>query len=121
MFARIETSGADVRMQLYGALDEDGARALHAHAKAALTNPLCGLLLDLGGVQAIDEAGMAALLFLDRRLAGRRQRLRLTGVRSAWLGRLRDLGLAEPEAAAGTGRSRDGAAPRRPARGPEGE
>lgn len=129
MFTRIETSGADVHLHLYGALDGTGARALQAGVAAVPWGPQGDFLVNLAGVDLIDEAGLGALIFLGKRLAAHRRRLRLTGVRGSWLARLHDLGLSADLSAvpAGAGRpvrggrGRDCIACRRPAQGPEGE
>jgi len=126
-----------MRVRLYGALDDAGARAMQAEVMGLPWGPQGDLLLDVAGVDVIDEDGLGALLFLGRRLAAQRHRLLLTGVRGSWLARLRDLGLADtdqgpPGAAhagigppsggrAARGRGRDCIACRRPARGPEGD
>ncbi len=95
MFAHIESSGADLRFRLYGALDGSGARALRANAAGAASAAQGDLLLDLTGVDFIDNDGMGAVLFLFKQLASRRRRLRLIGVSDSWQARLRDLGLGE--------------------------
>jgi anti-anti-sigma factor len=95
MFTRIETDGTDMRMRLYGALDGSGAQALRAGVAAALGAPQGELLLDMTGVNFIDDDGLGAVVFLFKQLAARRRRMRVVGVSDSWLARLRDLGLAE--------------------------
>ncbi len=95
MFAHIETSGVDLRLRLFGALDGSGARALRANAAGAASAAQGDLLLDLTGVDFIDNDGLGAVMFLFKQLAARRRRLRLVGVSDAWQTRLRDLGLAD--------------------------
>jgi anti-anti-sigma factor len=101
MFAHIESSGSDLRFRLYGALDGSGARALRANAAGAASAAQGDLLLDLTGVDFIDNDGLGAVMFLFKQLAARRRRLRLVGVSDAWQTRLRDLGLADLMAPAG--------------------
>lgn len=95
MFTHAETYGTDMRLRLYGALDGTGARALRAGAAAAVTAPQGELLLDLTGVNFIDDDGLGAVIFLFKQLSARRRRMRVVGVSDSWLARLRDLGLAE--------------------------
>jgi anti-anti-sigma factor len=101
MFAHFESSGSDLRLRLYGALDGSGARALRANAAGAAFAAQGDLLLDLTGVDFIDNDGLGAVMFLFKQLAARRRRLRLVGVSDAWQARLRDLGLADLMAPAG--------------------
>lgn len=100
MFAHMEDSGSVLRLRLFGALDGSGARALRANAAGAASAAQGDLLLDLTGVDFIDNDGLGAVVFLFKQLAARRRRLRLVGVGNAWQARFRDLGLAdlvEPE------------------------
>jgi anti-anti-sigma regulatory factor len=96
MFTRIDTSGPDVRLCLYGVFDSDAARSLHGAIEAVAEAPRGDLLLDLSGVEGIDDSGLRALAFLARRLAARRRRLRLTGIAGPMMAPLRDVGLADP-------------------------
>jgi anti-anti-sigma factor len=98
MFTRIDTSGPDTRLCLYGALDGAAARTLHNDIVAVADAPHGDLLLDLSGVVLIDDSGLRALAFLARRLAARRRRLRLTGIAGPLVAPLRDVGLADPPA-----------------------
>jgi anti-anti-sigma factor len=95
MFTRIEISGTDVCARLYGALDFNGTQALHQHLAALTDAPQGEVLLDLSGVDGIDEAGLRALAFLFKRLAARRRRLRVIGVAAPLEAPLRDVGLTE--------------------------
>ena len=95
MFTRAETFGTDMCLHLYGALDGSGARALRDGAAAVLAAPQGELLLDLTGVNFIDDDGLGAVIFLFKRLSARRRRMRVVGVSDSWLARLRELGLAE--------------------------
>ncbi len=93
MFAREEVLGTNLRLRLYGALDETGARALRARLTDATRATQGDLLLDLSGVDFIDDDGLGAVIFLSKQLLARRRRLRLVGITDSWLARLRDLGL----------------------------
>jgi len=94
MFAYIEPSGSDLRLRLYGTLDDSGARALRANAAGAASAAQGDLLLDLTCVDFIDNDGLGAVMFLFKQLAARRRRLHLVGLSDDWKARLRDLGLA---------------------------
>ena len=93
MFTRDETLGTNLRLRLYGALDDSGARTLRARLTEATRAAQGDLLLDLSGVDFIDDDGLGAVIFLFKQLQARRRRLRLVGVSASWLARLRDLGL----------------------------
>jgi anti-anti-sigma factor len=95
MFTRVENDGTDMRLRLYGALDGCGARALRAEVAGALRAPQGEVLLDMTGVNFIDDDGLGAVIFLFKQLAARRRRMRVVGVSDSWLARLRDLGLAD--------------------------
>jgi anti-anti-sigma factor len=95
MFAHIEAAGTGVRLRLYGALDGLGARELRANAVGPASAAQGDLLLDLTGVNFIDDDGLGAVVFLFKQLAARRRRLRLVGISNAWQSRLRDLGLSD--------------------------
>jgi anti-anti-sigma factor len=94
MFARDEALGSDLRLRLYGALDGSGARALQPRLAQAALAPQGDVLLDLTGVDFIDDDGLGAVIFLFKQLAARRRRLRLVGISDSWQVRLRNLGLA---------------------------
>ncbi len=100
MFTRIDTSGPEARLCLYGALDATAARTLCERVAVVADAPRGDVLLDLSGVHGIDDAGLRALAFLARRLAARRQRLRLVGISGPLMAPLRDVGLADPAASA---------------------
>ena len=89
-----ETFGTNLRLRLYGALDGTGARTLQTQLAVAARAPQGDVLLDLTGVDFIDDDGLGAVIFLSKQLSARRRRLRLVGINDNWLGRLRGLGLA---------------------------
>lgn len=93
MFSRIDCSGPEARLCLYGALDGTAARALQPQvADLAVRGDV---VLDLSGVLTIDDAGLRGLAYLARRLSGYRRRLRLVGIAGPLLAPLRHVGLAE--------------------------
>lgn len=93
MFTRDDSLGTNLRLRLYGALDDSGARALRARLAAAALAAQGDLLLDLTGVNFIDDDGLGAVIFLSKQLQARRRRLRLVGISVCWQARFRDLGL----------------------------
>jgi len=95
MFTRIEKYGTVMRLRLYGSLDGSGAQALRAGLQSAAHAAQGDLLLDLSGVDLIDDDGLGAVVFLFKQMAARRRRLRVVGINDTWQSRLRELGLAE--------------------------
>ena len=115
MFTRDDSLGTNLRLRLYGALDDSGARALRARLGGAALAAQGDVMLDLSGVNVIDDDGLGAVVFLSKLLQSRRRRLRLVGVSACWQARFRDIGLGglvdaadTPPAPAGIRRRRPG-------------
>lgn len=81
-------------LALQGDLDVFSVQAQWEGLHAYLSAHEGPLLLDLTSVGDLDLSGLQLLLALDQHLAGRGDRLSLSGAKPEWLDRFRPMGLA---------------------------
>jgi anti-anti-sigma factor len=74
---RFETIGRVVVARLEGEIDMSNAGELAAAITGRVTNDAAGVVLDLGGVDYLDSAGIHVVFELRERLARRGQEIRL--------------------------------------------
>jgi anti-anti-sigma factor len=90
----VHRTGDDVLIELVGHLDAEGRLRFREHVRNLLGRGGGTVTLDVGGLEAVDIAGMAAVLRADLLLRDVRTHLRIRSATPAFIELLTATGLA---------------------------